>query len=194
MRSWRTVGVRAIPATLRGYRASWLGADALAGLTLVAVALPGQIATARLADMPAVTGLYAFAAGSLAYALVGTNRRLSVGADSTIAPVLATGVAAVAVAGSSGYSLAMAVTALMVGAALVAVGAFRLGWIADFLSTPVITGVLAGIAVEIVVRQIPAILGVPGGATTTLGEIRRLPASSATSTGGRWASPSSSWP
>src|SRR5580700_10753150 len=171
MRSWRTVGVRAIPATLRGYRASWLGADALAGLTLVAVALPGQIATARLADMPAVTGLYAFAAGSLAYALVGTNRRLSVGADSTIAPVLATGVAAVAVAGSSGYSLAMAVTALMVGAALVAVGAFRLGWIADFLSTPVITGVLAGI----VVRQIPAILGVPGGATTTLGEIRRLP-------------------
>ena len=175
MRSWRTVGVWAIPATLRGYRASWLGADALAGLTLVAVALPGQIATARLADMPAVTGLYAFAAGSLAYALVGTNRRLSVGADSTIAPVLATGVAAAAVAGSSGYSLAMAVTALMVGAALVAVGAFRLGWIADFLSTPVITGVLAGIAVEIVVRQIPAILGVPGGATTTLGEIRRLP-------------------
>jgi high affinity sulfate transporter 1 len=174
MRSWRTVGVRGIPATLRGYRASWLGADALAGLTLVAVALPGQIATARLAGMPAVAGLYAFVAGSLAYALLGTNRRLSVGADSTIAPVLATGVAAVAVAGSAGYSLAMAVTAVMVGAALIAVGAFRLGWIADFLSTPVITGILAGIAVEIAVRQIPAILGVPGGATTTIGEIRRV--------------------
>jgi len=166
--------VRGIPATLRGYRASWLGADALAGLTLVAVALPGQIATARLADMPAVTGLYAFAAGSLAYALLGTNRRLSVGADSTIAPVLATGVAAVAVSGSSGYGVAMAFTAVCVGAALIAVGAFRLGWIADFLSTPVITGVLAGIAVEIMVRQIPAILGVPGGATTTIGEIRRV--------------------
>jgi sulfate permease, SulP family len=174
MRSWRTVGVRGIPATLRGYRASWLGADALAGLTLVAVALPGQIATARLADLPAVAGLYAFVAGSLAYALLGTNRHLSVGADSTIAPVLATGVAAVAVAGSAGYSLAMAVTALMVGAALIAVGAFRLGWIADFLSTPVITGILAGIAVEIAVRQIPAILGVPGGATTTIGELRRV--------------------
>ena len=164
--------MRGIPATLRGYRASWLGADALAGLTLVAVALPGQIATARLADMPAVTGLYAFAAGSLAYALLGTNRRLSVGADSTIAPVLATGVAAVAA--GSGYGLAMAFTALLVGAALIAVGAFRLGWIADFLSTPVITGILAGIAVEIAVRQIPAILGVPGGATTTIGEIRRV--------------------
>jgi len=174
MRSWRTVGVWGIPATLRGYRASWLGADALAGLTLVAVALPGQIATARLADLPAVAGLYAFVAGSLAYALLGTNRHLSVGADSTIAPVLATGVAAVAIAGSAGYGLAMAVTALMVGAALIAVGAFRLGWIADFLSTPVITGILAGIAVEIAVRQIPAILGVPGGATTTIGELRRV--------------------
>src|ERR1700721_1476723 len=127
MRSWRSVS---IPATLRGYRASWLGADALAGLTLVAVALPGQIATARLADLPAVAGLYAFVAGSLLYALFGTNRHLSVGADSTIAPVLATGVAAVAV--GAGYGLAMAFTALLVGAALIAVGAFRLGWIADF--------------------------------------------------------------
>jgi sulfate permease, SulP family len=174
MRSWRSVGVQGIPATLRGYQAAWLGADALAGLTLVAVALPGQIATARLADLPAVAGLYAFVAGSLLYALLGTNRHLSVGADSTIAPVLATGVAAVAIAGSAGYSLAMAVTALMVGAALIAIGAFRLGWIADFLSTPVITGILAGIAVEIAVRQIPAILGVPGGATTTIGELRRV--------------------
>ncbi len=108
----------------------------------------------------------------------GTNRHLSVGADSTIAPVLATGVAAVAVAGRSGYGVAMAVTALLVGAALVAVGAFRLGWIAEFLSTPVITGVLAGIAVEIVVRQIPAILGVPGqapvGPASTIGEVRRV--------------------
>src|SRR6202453_4485660 len=118
MRSWRTVGVWGIPATLRGYRASWLGADALAGLTLVAVALPGQIATARLAALPAVAGLYAFVAGSLAYALLGTNRHLSVGADSTIAPVLATGVAAVAA--RAGYGLAMAFTALLVGAALIA--------------------------------------------------------------------------
>lgn len=174
MRGWWRGSVWGIPATLRGYRASWLAADALAGLTLVAVVLPGQMATARLAGMPALAGLFAFVAGSLAYALLGTNRQLSVGADSTIAPVLATGVAAVAVAGSSGYGVAMAFTALLVGAALVAVGAFRLGWIAEFLSTPVITGVLAGIAVEIVVRQIPAILGVAGGATTTIGEVRRL--------------------
>ena len=85
-----------IPPTLRGYRVSWLAADALAGLTLVAVALPSQMATARLAELPAVLGLYAFVAGSLLYALIGSNRHLSVGADSTIAPVLATGVGSIA--------------------------------------------------------------------------------------------------
>src|ERR1022692_758904 len=168
MRAWW------VPPTLRGYRGSWLGSDVLAGLTLVAVALPGQMATAQLANLPAVAGLYALIAGSLLYALIGTNRRLSVGADSTIAPLLAVGVASVAAAGTSGYGTVMAFTALVVGALLVAAGIFRLGWISEFLSTPVITGVLAGIAVEIVVRQIPVILGVAGGATTTIGEVRRL--------------------
>jgi len=165
---------RWVPPTLRGYRPAWLGADALAGLTLVAVALPGQMATAQLANLPAVAGLYAFVAGSLLYALLGANRHLSVGADSTIAPLLATGVTVVAAAGTSGYGSVMAFTALLVGALLVAVGLCRLGWISEFLSTPVITGVLAGIAVEIVVRQIPVILGVTGGGTTTIDKIRQV--------------------
>ncbi len=163
-----------VPPTLRGYRAAWLGADVLAGLTLVAVALPSQMATARLADLPAVVGLYAFLAGSVLYAALGTDCHLSVGADSTIAPVLAAGVTTVAAAGTAGYATAMAFTALLVGALLVAVGLLRLGWIAEFLSTPVITGVLAGIAVSIVVRQVPIILGLTGGGTTTIGRIRRV--------------------
>jgi MFS superfamily sulfate permease-like transporter len=161
-----------IPPTLHEYRVSWLVVDALAGLTLVAVALPSQMATARLADLPAVAGLYAFVAGSLLFAVIGTNRRLSVGADSTIAPVLATGVASLAVVGTPGYATAMAFTAVLVGGLLVAVGLFRLGWISEFLSTPVIIGVLAGIAVEIAVRQLPVILGVPGGGSTTIGRVR----------------------
>jgi SulP family sulfate permease len=168
MRAWW------VPPTLRGYQAAWLGADALAGLTLVAIAIPGQMATARLAGLPAVAGLYAFVAGSLVYALLGTNRHLAVGADSTIAPLLATGVASVAAAGSSGYVTVMAFTAVLVGGVLVAAGLCRLGWISEFLSTPVITGVLAGIAVEIVVRQIPVILGVSGGGTTTIDQIRQV--------------------
>jgi high affinity sulfate transporter 1 len=163
-----------IPTTLQGYRASWLAADALAGLTLVAVALPSQMATARLAQLPAVLGLYAFVAGSLLYALIGSNRHLSVGADSTIAPVLATGVASIAAPGSLRYLTVMAFLALLVGALLIAVGLLRLGWIAEFLSTPVITGVLGGIAVEIVTRQLPVIFGVSGGGGTSLDRVRRL--------------------
>jgi SulP family sulfate permease len=163
-----------VPPTLRGYRASWLGADLLGGLTLIAVAVPGQMATARLANLPAVAGLYAFVAGSVVYAAFGTNRHLSVGADSTIAPLLATGVASVAAAGTAGYGTVMAFTALLVGALLVTVGLCRLGWISEFLSTPVITGLLAGIAVEIVVRQIPVILGVGNGGTSTVGDIRQV--------------------
>ncbi|MGH3852649.1 MAG: SulP family inorganic anion transporter [Pseudonocardiaceae bacterium] len=163
-----------VPPTLRGYRASWLGADALAGLTLVAVAVPSQMATALLANLPAVAGLYTFVAGSLLYALLGTNRHLSVGADSTIAPVLATGVAAVAAVGTAGYSTVMAFATVLVGALLIAVGLLRLGWISEFLSTPVITGVLAGIAVEIVVRQLPLILGLRGGGSSTLARIAAL--------------------
>lgn len=148
-----------IPPTLRGYQLAWLGADVLAGLGLVAVAVPGQMATAQLAGLPAVAGLYAFAAGALVYALLGPNRQLSVGADSTIAPVLATGVAAVAAGGTAGYGAVMALTAVLVGAVLIAVGVLHLGWISELLSTPVITGVLAGIAVETIVRQIPVIWG-----------------------------------
>jgi MFS superfamily sulfate permease-like transporter len=68
----------------------------------------------------------------------------------------------------------MAFTALLVGALLIAIGLLRLGWVSELLSTPVTTGVLAGIAVEIVVRQLPVILGVRGGGTTTLGRLRVL--------------------
>lgn len=179
-----------IPPTLRGYRRAWLGADALAGLTLVAVVLPSQMATAMLANLPAVTGLYAFVAGSLVYAVVGKGHLLSVGADSTIAPVLATGVASVAVVGSAGYATAMAFTALMVGGLLVLFGLFRMGWISEFLSTPVITGVLAGIALVIIARQIPLILGVPSQGEPPSTDYAGWSTSGATSTAGRWPSAS----
>ena len=72
-------------ASLRGYRMGWLPGDLVAGLMLAAIAIPGQLATARLAGMPPETGLYAFAAGSLAFAAFGANRFMSVQADSTIA-------------------------------------------------------------------------------------------------------------
>jgi SulP family sulfate permease len=160
--------------TLRGYRSSWLGPDVLAGLTLVAIAVPEQMATARLANMPAVAGLYAFVAGSLIFAVLGHHRQMSVGADSTIAPIIAVGVAAVAAIGTPRYIHLVSFLALMVGALVLAVGLLRLGWIADFVSLPVVTGVLGGIAVEIVVRQLPSVFGVPGGGTTTVGRVQKV--------------------
>jgi SulP family sulfate permease len=163
-----------VPPTLRGYRASWLSRDVAAGLTLVAIAVPEQVATSRLANMPAVAGLYAFVAGSIVFAALGRNRQMSVGADSTIAPVLAAAVAAVAAVGTPRYTHLVSLFTLMVGGLLVAAGLLRLGWIAEFLSTPVVTGVLAGIAVEIAVRQLPAILGVDGGGTTTIGRLGKI--------------------
>jgi high affinity sulfate transporter 1 len=163
-----------MPPTWRGYRRSWLSADILAGLMLVAVALPSQMATAQLANLPVLVGLFSFVAGSLIYALLGTNRHLSVGADSTIAPVLAVGAASVAAVGTAGYGSAVALTALLVGGVLIALGLCRLGWIADFLSTPVITGLLGGIAIEIMVRQIPTIVGIADTGTTTIGRIRQV--------------------
>ena len=76
-------------ASLRGYRIGALPGDLVAGIMLAAIALPGQLATARLAGMPPQTGIYAFVAGSLAFAALGGNRFMSVAADSTIAPIFA---------------------------------------------------------------------------------------------------------
>ena len=133
----------------------------MAGVTLVAIAIPEQLATAHLAGMPVVAGLYAFLAAVVMFALLGSNRTMSVGADSTIAPMLAVAVAAVAGVGSAGYGGDMALLSLLVGALIIGVGVARMGWIADFLSVPVVTGFLAGIAVTIIVGQLPDVLGVP---------------------------------
>ena len=76
--------------------------------------------------------------------------------------------------GTPRYTDLSSFVALMVGALVIAVGLLRLGWIAQFLSTPVVTGILAGIAIEIVVRQLPAILGLAGGGTTTVGRVRKV--------------------
>jgi SulP family sulfate permease len=166
-------------ASLRHYDLSWLPGDAIAGLTLAAIAIPEQLATARLVGMPPMTGLLAFAAGSLAFAAFGANRFMSVGADSTIAPIMAGGLAMVAVAGTAHYSGMTAVLALLVGLVLLLAGLLRAGWIADLLSVPVTTGFLAGISVHIIVGQLPTILGLEaphGHLVVRLGAIlRELP-------------------
>jgi MFS superfamily sulfate permease-like transporter len=145
---------------LAGWRPADLGPDAIAGVTLAAIAIPEQMATARLGNFSPEIGFVALIAGAIGFAIFGANRTLSVGADSTITPIFAGSVAAVAAVGSPDYGPLAAALALMVGALVFIAGLARLGWIADFLSTPVTTGFLAGIAGHIILSQAPAVLGV----------------------------------
>jgi SulP family sulfate permease len=152
-------------SSLQSYRPQFLTHDLFAGLTLAAIAIPEQMATARLGGFAPQFGFFAFFAGSLAFAMFGSNRFLSCGADSTITPIFAGGLAALAASGDPQYLALAAALALMVGLLVFAAGIFRLGWIADLLSIPVTTGFLAGISVHILISQLPGILGVaaPGG-------------------------------
>lgn len=146
--------------SLRGWTMADLPYDLVGGLTLCAIAIPEQIATARLGAFAPQIGLFAFIAGSLAFAAFGASRYLSAGADSTITPIFAGGLGLLAVSTAPEYAALAGVLALLVGIILIVAGFFRLGWIADLLSVPVTTGFLAGIAIHILLSQAPALLGV----------------------------------
>src|ERR1035437_761094 len=158
-------------SSLHGYRRAWLSADALASLALLVIAVPEQLATSRLAGRPPVTGLYAFVAGTVMFALLGSSPQMSVGADSTIAPLFAVGVAHLATTGSPRYIALVGLLAVVVGVIVALVGILRLGWIAEFLSAPIIAGFFAGVAVIIIVHQLPDLFGLPATSGSTLHRI-----------------------
>jgi SulP family sulfate permease len=158
-------------SSLHGYRRAWASADLLAALTLLVIAVPEQLATSRLAGMPPISGFYAFAAGTALFALLGSSPQMSVGADSTIAPLFAVGVARYAAAGSAHYIDLVGILALLVGAIVALVGILRLGWIAELLSAPIIAGFMSGVAVIIVVHQLPDLFGLASVSGSTLHRI-----------------------
>lgn len=160
--------------SLHGYRRNFAGADLVAGVTLLAIALPEQLATSRLAGMPPITGFYAFVAGTLLFALLGSSPQMSVGADSTIAPLFAVAVARLAPSGSANYVDLVGIVAVLVGVIVFLVGALRLGWIAEFLSAPIIAAFMSGVAVIIVVHQLPDLLGLPHAAGSTLYRLKSV--------------------
>ena len=160
--------------SLHSYRLQFLTHDLFAGLTLAAIAIPEQMATARLGGFTPQLGFFAFLAGSLAFAVFGSNRFLSCGADSTITPIFAGGLALLAASGTPEYQPLAAALALMVGLLLLVAGIFRLGWIADLLSIPVTTGFLAGISLHILISQLPGILGLPAPAGPMLQRLATL--------------------
>ena len=145
-----------------------------AGLLLAAIAIPEQIATARLAGMPPEAGLFTFVAGAAGFAIFGTNRFLSAGADSTIAPIFAGALAVLAMGGPADYASLAAVLAIMVGMILIVAAVARAGWIADLLSIPVTAGFVAGIAIHIAVGQLPSALGMPDGHGSPLMRLEQI--------------------
>ncbi|MBV8926744.1 MAG: SulP family inorganic anion transporter [Bradyrhizobium sp.] len=167
-------GPRPLFPSLASYSPSWLPGDLIAGLTLAAIAIPEQMATARLGGFEPQIGFFAFMAGSLGFAMLGGNRFLSCGADSTITPIFAGGLAALAATGSADYQALAIALALIVGAMLVLSGIFKLGGIANLLSVPVTVGFLAGISVHILVSQLPGVLGLAAPDGPTFGRIAVL--------------------
>ena len=151
---------------LPAYRSTWLRQDLLAGLTTAAVVIPQAMAYAALAGLPVEVGLYASLTPMVVYVLLGTSRVLSVSVTSTIslltASVLTTIVPAI---DPSEMLIAAGTLAVLVGLLLILAGIFRLGFLANFISTPVLAGFKAGIGMVILVGQIGKALGfsVPKG-------------------------------
>ena len=124
--------------SLVGYRRDWLMPDALAGLTLAAIAISESMGYAKIAGMPAITGLYTGLLPVVGFALLGSSRKLVVGADSATAAILFAGLSGLGVAGlvpgsAQWVALACAV-ALLAGLLIFLIGIARLGAIANFLS------------------------------------------------------------
>lgn len=147
---------------LPGYRRTLFGKDTVGALTACALIVPECVAYAQIAGVPIQNAFYGAPVALLAYALFGTSSRLIVGATSAASVLSASTVSAVSGDGAEAASLSAAL-ALIAGAILLAAGLARLGFVADFLSEPVLVGFLFGMALTIVVRQLAKITGVPTG-------------------------------
>ena len=150
-----------MPGRLLNYQTDWFRFDAVAGLTTAAVVIPKAMAFASIAGLPIQTGIYVALVPMFVYALLGTSRPLSVSSTSTLAILTATELAIVVPTGDPGQMMTAASTlALLVGGILILAGILRLGFLANFISDPVLTGFKAGIGLVIVVDQLPKLLGI----------------------------------
>lgn len=152
---------RAVPDWLASYRKEWLRYDLIAGLTTAAVVIPKAMAYATIAGLPVQVGLYTAFLPLLVYALLGSSRVLSVTTTTTIAILTAAELNEVVPnADPQKLITATATLALLVGVTLVIASILRLGFVASFISEPVLIGFKAGIGLVIVLDQVPKILGV----------------------------------
>ena len=160
--SARTGGAfrRAVPIAdwLPKYERRWLRGDVLAGVAVAAMIVPKDLGYAGIAGVPVQNGLYAAAAGAIVYALFCTSRQISTGPSSSLAAVAGSAVLATGVGGEQAAQLVAAI-ALVTGVLFLLVGVLRLGWVSQFLSKAVVTGFLAGAAVQVVIGELPKLTG-----------------------------------
>jgi high affinity sulfate transporter 1 len=159
---------------LRTYRRSWLRSDLVAGIVLAAILVPQGMAYAELAGLPAVNGLYTTVACLVGYAIMGPSRILVLGPDSSLGPLIFAAITPLVVAGDDpGKAVALAgMMAMMVGIIELGLGLGRLGFVADLLSKEVQVGYMNGLALTIVVGQLPKLCGFSTDADSFLGELR----------------------
>ena len=145
--------------TLRTYKLSWLRHDLVAGLVMTTMLVPVGIAYAEASGVPGINGLYATIVPLLAYALFGPSRILVLGPDSALAAVILTVVLPLS-AGDPQRAVALAgMMAIVSGVVCVAAGLARLGFITELLSKPIRYGYMNGIALTVLLSQIPKLFG-----------------------------------
>ena len=161
-------------AVVTSYQRRWLTKDVVAGLVLSALLVPQGMAYADLAGLPAVTGLYTSILCLLAYAVFGPSRVLVLGPDSSLGPMIAATILPLMLAGGDPVrAVALAsLLAVLVGVIMVAAGLARFGFVADLLSKPTQIGYMNGLALTIIVGQLPKLLGFSVDADGLIAEAR----------------------
>jgi high affinity sulfate transporter 1 len=159
---------------LEGYRVSWLSHDVVAGLVLTTLLVPQGMAYAELAGLPAITGLYTTILCLIGYAAFGPSRILVLGPDSSLGPMIAATL--LPILGSNGSperAIALAsMLALIVGATMIVAGIAKLGFVADLLSKPTQIGYMNGLALTILIGQLPKLFGFSTDANGLIDETR----------------------
>ncbi|WIY53707.1 sulfate permease [Devosia sp. YIM 151766] len=148
------------------YDGGTLSSDLLAALIVTIMLIPQSLAYAMLAGLPAEVGLYASILPLVAYAIFGTSRTLAVGPVAVVSLMTASAIGQIAAEGTLDYLTAAIVLALLSGGMLVVMGIFRLGFLANFLSHPVISGFITASGLLIAAGQLRHILGLSGGGNT----------------------------
>lgn len=145
--------------SMKGYSGQRLRMDAVAGLTVAALALPSAMAYAELAGLPVTAGLYALLLPVLAYALLGSGLRVVIGPEASVALLVASALAPLAAAGSAEYVTLAAALAIAVAGVFLVARLLRLGWIADYFSQSVLVGYITGVAVLMLLGQLEKLTG-----------------------------------